>query len=150
MSRGDIAKNYFCQGYNCSQAVAMAFEDMLDMDEKSIARAVSGFGGGISRMREVCGCVSGMVFVMSMLYGYDEPDNLEGKKELYSRIQSLANRFKQDNGSVVCRELLNLQSKDFDAPTPEARTSAYYQKRPCKELARYAADILAEYIADQN
>lgn len=150
MSRGDIAKNYFLKGYNCSQAVALAFADMLDMDEKTIVRCVSGFGGGMSRMREVCGSMSGIVFVMSMLYGYDEAGDVEGKMELYARVQELGKRFKEDNGSVVCRELLGIDKKGFDAPTPDARTSDYYQKRPCKDLIKYAADLLEAYIASAD
>lgn len=150
MSRGDIAKDYFVKGYNCAQAVALAYCDLLNMDEKTIARAVSGFGGGIGRMREVCGSVSGAVFVISMLYGYDNAQDNDSKKRLYSEIQAFGERFKTDNGSIVCRELLNLQRQGFDNPTPAPRTEAYYKKRPCKELVKYSADVLEEYINSKN
>ncbi len=150
MSRGDIAKKYFLEGYNCSQSVALAFEDMLSMDRQTIARAVSGFGGGMGRMREVCGAMSGVSFVLSMLYGYDSASDTEGKKRLYEEIQTIGKRFKNDNGSVVCRELLGLEKTGFDNPVPEKRTDNYYKKRPCKELVAYAADILAEYIENRN
>lgn len=150
MSRGDKAKSYFLEGYNCSQSVALAFADMLDMDKRTIARAVSGFGGGMGRMREVCGAMSGISFVISMLYGYESASDTEGKKRLYSEIQVMGNRFKEDNGSVVCRELLGLEKSGFDHPVPAKRTESYYQKRPCKELVKYAADILEEYINSRN
>lgn len=146
MSRGDIAYNKFKQGYNCAQAVAVTFCDYLDMDEDTVARAVSGFGGGMGRMREVCGTLSGMTFVMSYIYGYSDPKAYEEKAEHYSRIQSLANKFKDENGSIVCRELLSLQKKGSDGPVPEKRTEQYYKKRPCAELVRYVADILEDYI----
>lgn len=146
MSRGDIAYNKFKQGYNCAQAVAVTFCDYLDMDEDTVARAVSGFGGGMGRMREVCGTLSGMTFVMSYIYGYSDPKSYEEKAEHYSRIQSLANKFKDENGSIVCRELLSLQKKGSDDPVPEKRTEQYYKKRPCAELVRYVADILEDYI----
>ena len=146
MSRGDIAYNKFKQGYNCAQAVAVTFCDYLDMDKDTVARAVSGFGGGMGRMREVCGTLSGMTFVMSYIYGYSDPKAYEEKAEHYSRIQSLANKFKDENGSIVCRELLSLQKKGSDDPVPEKRTEQYYKKRPCAELVRYVADILEDYI----
>lgn len=146
MSRGDIAYNKFKQGYNCAQAVAVTFCDYLDMDEDTVARTVSGFGGGMGRMREVCGTLSGMTFVMSYIYGYSDPKAYEEKAEHYSRIQSLANKFKDENGSIVCRELLSLQKKGSDDPVPEKRTEQYYKKRPCAELVRYVADILEDYI----
>lgn len=147
MNRGVIAKEKFAQGYNCSQSVALAFADYLGMDEPVIARLTSGFGGGMGRMREVCGAVSGMTFVMSALYGYDDPKAFEEKAELYKKIQAVANEFKNENGSIVCRELLALQTKDADSPTPEKRTEVYYRKRPCPELVKIAADIIEDFIA---
>lgn len=81
MTRGEKAKEYFLQGYNCSQSVAMAFSDLIGMDEAQIARAVCGFGGGIGRMREVCGTISGATFVLSMLYGYSDPKDFANKKK---------------------------------------------------------------------
>ena len=147
MTKGDLAYEKFLKGYNCSQAVASAFADELGMDEKTVVRLAGGFGGGMGRLREVCGTFSGIVMVMSMLYGYSEPDDNATKKELYERIQDMAAQFKDDNGSIVCRELLGLQKAE-GSPIPEARTSEYYKKRPCSELCRYAADLLEQYIRD--
>ena len=116
----------------------------MGLEKDMIAKIISGFGGGMGRMREVCGCVSGMVFVISSLYGYSDPKDFDSKKELYQRINQVANTFKEKNGSIICKELLGLEKKD--GIVPEKRTDAYYKKRPCPELCKIAGDILEEYI----
>lgn len=146
-TRGDKAYELFMSGYNCSQAVAGAFADVLGMDMYTVAKLAGGFGGGMGRLREVCGTFSGIVMVVSMLYGYSDPKDNATKTELYTRIQELAEQFRRDNGSIICKELLGL-SKPEGSPVPEQRTSEYYKKRPCPELCRYAADILERYIQD--
>lgn len=143
--RGDKAYELFKDGYNCAQAVAGAFSDLLGMDMDTVAKLASGFGGGMGRMREVCGTFSGIVMVVSTLYGYSDPRDTENKTEVYSRIQELAEQFRKENGSIICRELLGI-SKPEGSPVPEQRTSEYYKKRPCPELCRYAADLLEKYI----
>lgn len=148
--RGDKAKALFLQGYNCSQSVALAFADMLDMSESQIALMVSGYGGGMGRMREVCGTVSGAVFVISNLYGYNTPGNGEEKKQLYSIIQEFCKEFEKENNSIVCRELLQLGKNQPVSPVPEDRTEQYYKKRPCPELTKSSADILEKLIQKNN
>lgn len=150
INRGELAKSYFMEGYNCSQSVAMAFSDLIGMDKDQVAKLVSGFGAGLSRMREVCGTVSGFTFVISALYGNSDPKDAKAKQEIYTRVQTLANKFTQENGSIICRELLGLNKKGPDSPTPEPRTQAYYKKRPCPELVAYSATILDEYIKSQE
>lgn len=144
-AKGDLAYKYFLDGYNCSQAVAAAFAPEMGLDVETTVKIMSGFGGGMGRMREVCGTFSGIVMVVSQLYGYSDPKEQKGKKELYEKIQTLADRFRAENGSIICRELLGLSAPEKSA-VPEARTSEYYKKRPCPELCRYAADILEEFI----
>ena len=144
MTKGEKAQSLFKQGYNCSQSVALAFDEEMGFDKDLVAKLVSGFGGGMGRMREVCGCVSGMVFVISSLYGYSDPKDFDSKKELYQRINQVANTFKEKNGSIICKELLGLEKKD--GIVPEKRTDAYYKKRPCSELCKIAGDILEDYI----
>lgn len=153
-SKGDQAYENFLKGYNCTQAVAVTFAEELGLDETTAARLSSGFGGGMGRLREVCGTFSGVVFVLSSLYGYSEPKNLEGKKDLYEKIRACAAKFREDNGSIICRELLGLEKAEESA-TPAPRTAEYYQKRPCPELCRYAGNLLEQFIkdnppADQN
>lgn len=143
-----IAGELFRSGYNCAQSVFLAFSDMYDMDRKTAARISSSFGGGMARLREVCGAVSGMAMTAGMLYGYEEPKDYTGKSEHYARIQELARAYEEKNGSIVCRELLGLSQKR-EEPTPEKRTEAYYRKRPCEQLVRMAAGIMEAYI-EQN
>lgn len=150
--RGQRAYTCFNEGYNCSQAVVMAFSDMIDMDEALLLRMMSSFGGGMGRLREVCGAVSGMFFVAGAIYGYGEPGaaGQEEKAAHYARIQQLAEVYRDVNGSIVCRELLGLTKPGADQPTPELRTAEYYKKRPCGQLCMLAATILEQYIEENK
>lgn len=147
MSRGDIAKNYFLNGYNCSQSVVLAFSDLTGLDEKALAMLSQPFGGGMGGMREVCGTVSGMWIVLGALFGDSAPKNPQKRNELYARVRELASGFEQDNGSLICRELLGLaplgSSKGLVGDKPIVTNK---NKRPCPELCKYAADLLEEYI----
>lgn len=145
MTKGDKAKNLFLDGYNCAQAVFGAFCEDLSFDFDSAMMLSSGFGGGMGRLREVCGAVSGMFMVFNLKYGYTCPTDKEGKIQLYSHIQELAKRFENENGSIICKELLGLAEKKSE-PTPEDRTHEYYKKRPCAELVKIAADIVENYM----
>lgn len=148
-NKGDKAYENFLLGYNCTQAVAVTFAEELGLDKETAARLSSGFGGGMGRLREVCGTFSGVIFVLSSLYGYSDPKDTATKKELYEKIRALAAKFREDNGSIICRELLGLD-KPEDSATPEVRTPEYYKKRPCPELCRYAANLLEEYIRENR
>lgn len=108
-------------------------------------KIASSFGGGMGRLREVCGAVTGMFMVAGILYGYDDPKAREEKAAHYERIQKLAGRFEEINGSIVCRELLGLSQKK-DVPTPSERTKEYYKKRPCVQLVGISAAIMEQYI----
>ncbi len=145
-TKGDMAKQYFLEGYNCSQAVLLAFAEDLGIEKKTAVMISSGFGGGIGRMREVCGAVSGMVMAAGLKYGSDNPKNFEAKKELYKKIQKLAEEFRKDNGSIICKDLLGLSEKEKITSTPEKRTAEYYKKRPCPELVKFAADLVDKFI----
>lgn len=149
MTRAEQAMALFKAGYNCAQAVACAYEDVLQMDRDTIARLVSSFGGGFGRMREVCGAVSGMVFVLGALTGYADPAAQEEKVAHYANVQKLCKAYEAENGSIVCRELLGLDHK-ADDPVAERRTAAYYKKRPCVELVGCAAGILEQHLTEQN
>ena len=141
MTRLEQACKNFQSGYNCCQSIAVAYADVLGLSPEMAAQLSSGFGGGMGRLREVCGAVSGMVFVASMLRGYSDPRDNAQKKELYTLIQKLAGEFEKANGSIICRELLGLSVKK-EVPTPSERTEDYYKKRPCGELVQIAAEIL--------
>lgn len=144
MNRGDKAKEYFNNGYNCSQSVFLAFNDLMNLDEDTAIKLSAGFGGGFGRMREVCGAVSGMTAVISFFNASNDPNNHEKKKELYSLIQKAIGEFKEENGSYICRELISFQNDS--SPIPSERNEKYYHKRPCGDLCYIAANIAEKYI----
>ncbi len=140
------AKALFKEGYNCSQSVFLAFHETYDLDFKTALRISSSFGGGMGRLREVCGAVSGMFMTAGMLYGYEDPKDHGSKTAHYARIQELAKEFETCHHSIICRELLGL-GKVRGSHVPEHRTEAYYKKRPCADLVGHAAQIMGNYIA---
>ena len=139
-----IALENFKSGYNCCQSVLLAFKDELGMDEEQLAKLASGFGAGMGKLREVCGAVSGMFMVASLLKGYSSPKAKEEKVETYALIHSMADEFKAQCGSIICRELIN--QSDNGNVVPEERTETYYKKRPCGELCAIAAEIVAQKL----
>ncbi|MGI6013888.1 MAG: C-GCAxxG-C-C family protein [Oscillospiraceae bacterium] len=147
MRHSETAKSLFLEGYNCAQSVAGAFSAELNLPLSTVTRLASSFGGGMGRMREVCGAVSGMSLVAGILYGYDDPKDRDAKTAHYARIQQLAAQFREQFGSIVCRELLGAEGADH-SHIPSARTDSYYKKRPCADLVATAAEILSEYITN--
>lgn len=137
-SRAEQAKSYFTQGYNCAQSVYMAFADLFGMDTKQAAIIAAPLGGGMGRLREVCGACSASFLVAGLAIPCDNPTDTKSKKECYAMVQRLAERFREENGSIICRELLGLGEKK-ESPTPSPRTAEYYKKRPCAELVYLAA-----------
>jgi len=147
MTRAARAEAYFKEGYNCAQAVVLAFQDLTGLEKETLLRLASSFGGGLGRLREVCGAVSGMALIMGAVRGYNDPKDTDGKAAHYKRLQEMAAEFKKHTDSIVCRELLGGAS---GGGAPEARTEAYYQKRPCAALVRLAAAILAEELLSEH
>ena len=131
----------FEEGYNCAQAVLLAFSDVIGLDKETILKLSSSFGGGMGRLREVCGAVSSMFMIAGILKGYTSPNNDEIKGNHYALIQELASDFKSKCGSIICRELLGL-SDGADSPVPSKRTEEYYQERPCENCIKIAAEII--------
>ena len=122
----------------------MAFSDVVGLEEGFCAKAVSSFGGGMGRLREVCGAVSGMFFVLGQLYGYDTTDDDEHKKRVYEQVQELAGKFREICGSIICRDLLDNPPSD---PNPSPRTEEYYKTRPCARMVLVAGQLMDEFIA---
>ena len=141
IDHGTLAERNFHNGYNCAQSVLLAFYDVTGLDDKTAAMLASSFGGGLGRMREVCGAVSGAAMVLGLVRGCSDPDDRESKKAHYARVREFAEKFKERNGSIICRELLS-GVQTAEGGDPEERTQAYYQKRPCAALCRSAAEIL--------
>ncbi len=148
-NRGSLAAELFLKGYNCSQAVVGAFADKLDIDFDTLMRLSASFGGGMGRLREVCGAVSGMFMVIGLLKGYSSPDDFDGKKEHYERIQHLAQAFKNEHQTIICRELLQ-DIKKTQGSAPQERTPQYYKERPCSAFVYTAAEILDKYLKENN
>lgn len=149
--RATRAVGYFKSGYNCAQAVVMAYDDVMDLSVEALAKIAAPFGGGMGRMREVCGTVSGMTFIAGAICPAINPQNLEERKANYALVQHFAERFRQENGDIVCRRLLGLEpmAERSETPMPSQRTEEYYRKRPCAEYVASAARIVAEYLAER-
>ena len=139
------AKQLFREGYNCAQSVFCAFCDELNIDIETALKLSSSFGGGMGRLREVCGAVTAMFMIAGLKYGYTTPQNDEIKGKHYALIQDLAKKFKDKNNSIICRELLGLDKTDF-SPVPSKRTEEYYNTRPCEEFIGYAAEIVSKNL----
>ena len=147
--RAKQAGRYFVEGYNCAQAVAISFEKELGMERQDIARLVSSFGGGMGRMREVCGAVSGALLVLGWMKGYSGAEGDEAKKAHYARVQEFARRFKEIHGSIICREMLkNVPLLHENTPEPEKRTEEYYKNRPCAIIVEDAVTVLEQILAE--
>ena len=148
MSRAETAKKYFEQGYACSQAVALAFADVAGVNEETIAKIMLPFGGGFGRLRLTCGAVSGMVAVLGATCAGAE-NTPENKTGTYAITQELCKKFQEENGSLICAELLEGVNVTVGG-APEARTAEYYKKRPCAEIVYSAAAILEKYLQDKG
>ena len=145
MDHREKAAELFVQGYNCAQSMMVAYCDVTGLTPEFAAKLSSSFGGGMGRMREVCGAVSGMLMVAGLLYGYDTPGDDVSKKEHYHLVQHLAGKFREEAGSIVCREILKNPPSD---PNPTPRTAEFYAKRPCARMLMLAAGILDDYIRE--
>lgn len=139
--KGDLAKKLFEQGYNCSQSVIAVYAQELGLDFETALKISSTFGGGMGRMREVCGAVSAMFMISGIKYGYSSPTAIDEKKATYKMVQDLADKFKQENGSIICRQILGLNDT---RPEPSKRTEEYYKKRPCGYIVKCAVEILEQ------
>ena len=144
MDKRAYAQSLFSQGYNCAQAVLLAFQEEAGLDWDTAARLASSFGAGMGRLREVCGAVSAMFMVIGLRFGYATADQPEEKAAHYRRIQFLAQQFREKRETLICRELLQ------GVPTtagvvPEERTREYYARRPCRDIIGDAAEILERF-----
>ncbi len=149
--RVEQAKAYFKDGYNCCQSVLLTYGDVTGLS-KDVAAALSApLGGGMGRLREVCGAVSGMFLVSGFVCnGASDPSNREAKKMCYASVQSLASTFRAQNRSIICRELLSGDVLSDKSSVPAERTEEYYKKRPCADLVGDAARIIGEHINQIN
>ena len=146
MTKREKAIELFLDGYNCAQSVFGAFAEDLGIDFETAVKFSSAFGGGMGRLREVCGAVSGMFMVLSVAEGYTSPTDKDAKMELYKKVQDLAAEFKAKNGDTyICRELLQ-NIATTKGHEPEDRTPEYYKHRPCAKFVGDAAEIIEAYL----
>ena len=149
MTREEMARAYFAEGYNCSQAVVLAFAEEIGLPPAQLAKAASSFGGGMGRLREVCGTVSGIFLLVGLKFGYTDIQDKTAKINHYKLIQDIAERFRQKEGSIICREILQIQKDQKESYIPEDRTPEYYKTRPCVRLVETAA-LIAEDVLENN
>lgn len=141
------AVELFMSGYGCCQSVVAAFADIYGLTDTQAKLVAAGFGGGVGRMRMMCGAVSGLVILAGLNDGQTEATDREGKAHCYKVVQQLLETSRQENGSIICAELLGLKG---DIPlgnfVPDERNAEYYRKRPCAAKVESAARIFAEYL----
>lgn len=142
----------FMKGHNCSQSVAAAFADVYNLDPTTVLRLSAGFGGGVGRMRMMCGAVSGMVMLAGMEEGPADGDNRQAKTECYKHVRQIVEKFKDENGSIICEELLKMNGCKAvkDSSIPDERTAKYYAERPCARKVASAARIYAEFLEERD
>ena len=147
-NRVEKAVELFKSGYNCAQSVVAAYADLFGMDRETALKVSASFGGGMGRMREICGAVSGMFILNGLANGQTDPADKESKALNYAKVQQLAQDFRQANGSIVCRELLagTGEAPSSDPLHPSERTQAFYRKRPCSEYVRCCAQLVEKEL----
>lgn len=144
--RDRMAREYFRDGYNCCQSVLLAFQDVIDLPKDKIASISAGFGGGMGRLREVCGAMSAAVFMAGVIEPSADPANHDGRTANYALVQEFASRFKEEQGSIICRELLNIRAGQKESPAPSERTVQWYTSRPCERIVGACARMIAEKL----
>lgn len=150
-NRIQTAVDLFMKGYGCCQSVVAAFADIYGMDEETALKTGAGFGGGVGKLRMMCGAVSGLVILAGLDSGQTGGSDRNGKAECYRLVQELLEKFRQANGSIICAELLGLSGKPAAGDyTPSERNAEYYKVRPCSAKVESAARIFAEYLAERG
>ena len=146
--RMEQAVENFMQGYGCCQSVVAAFADLYGMDDLTAKRIAAGFGGGVGRLRMMCGAVSGIVMLVGLDCGQTEGSDRDGKSACYKVVQELLAQSEAENGSLICAEILGLKGheKAHSSYIASPRTAEYYKKRPCAAKVESAARIFARYL----
>lgn len=145
MDHAKQAQAYFLEGYNCAQSVLLAFAPDLGLTLEEAARMASSFGGGMGRLREVCGALSASFLILGLREGYSSPTDDDAKARQYARVQEIAGQFRAIHGTILCRDLLGL-AEGPDCPTPSKRTQEYYASRPCERCIGDAAAIVERML----
>ena len=147
MKRSDKARELFLQGYNCAQAVVLAFSDCVDIEKEKLEALSSSFGGGVSRLRETCGCISGMAIILGLLNKTYDPLDNEAKSAHYANVQQLALKFKEKMNSYICADLLNIERAP-QSSVASVRDNNYYHNRKCADYIEYMAKLIEEKLIE--
>ena len=148
--RDALARGYFRDGYNCCQSVLLAFKDVIGLPQETIASLSAGFGGGMGRLREVCGAMSAAVFMAGVITPSSDPSNHAERTANYALVQQFAASFKEAQGSIICRELLGIRASHKDSAEPSHRDTQYYTTRPCERIVGESARMIARQISAQT
>lgn len=144
-SRVKYAVNLFERGYNCAQSVFAAYAELFGMDMQTALKMSSAMGGGVGRMREICGTVSAMALLAGLKEGNDDPDNEAAKEHIYALVRKMSAQFKDKQGTLICRELLGIEGMEESAK-PSIRTPEFYASRPCGRIIACAAEIIEKEL----
>lgn len=147
LSRVEEAVKTFESGYNCAQSVFATYADLFGMDKETALKMSSSMGGGIGRMREVCGVVSAMALLAGLKEGNADPKDEQAKEAIYLLTRQMADKFKEKHQTIICRELLGIEGMEKSAK-PSERTDSYYSQRPCSKLVATAAGIVEEMLLE--
>ena len=140
------AEELFKKGYNCAQSVFCAHCEKFGIDFETGLKLASSFGGGMGRLREVCGAVTAMFMLLGLKEGYTSFDDDTIKEKHYAKVQFLAKIFKDKFGSIICRELLNLKNNENSSPKPTERTEEFYKTRPCVQFIKFASELIGKEL----
>ncbi len=140
------AEELFEKGYNCAQAVFCAHCEKVGIDFETGLKLTSSFGGGMGRLREVCGAVTAMFMLIGLKGGYSSFDDDNIKENHYAKVQNLAKKFKDEFNSIICRELLNLGNNENSSPKPTKRTEEFYKTRPCEQFIKFASELIEKEL----
>lgn len=146
-SRVEEAVQNFESGFNCAQSVFATYADLFGMDRETALKLSCPMGGGVGRMREICGTVSSMALLLGLKEGNTDPGDEDAKEKLYALVRKMSDRFQEENGTIICRELLGIREREESA-RPEARTAQYYASRPCARLVACASKIIEEMLLE--
>ena len=147
--RVKIAVQNFESGYNCAQSVFLAYSDVFELNLEMAKKMSVSFGGGVGRMREVCGTVSAMAMLAGFKYPVFDQQDQEARTKNYAMVQKMSDLFKEKHGTIICRSLLPAAEASQTAPQPSARTAEYYAKRPCSKYVEDAARIAGRMLKNE-
>ena len=150
MNRVELAKKHFQDGFNCAQAVVLAYCEEFGIPAETGLVIAEAFGGGMGRMRLTCGAVTGMFMLASMKYSSGSKNDTEIRKKLYATVQAMAKEFEEKNGSLVCADLLGLNLPKDGGATPTPRTEEFYHKRPCVDCVGDCARIVEKFLLENS